>query len=142
MKRNSQIPALQEDAVKLSAIEKALGLECLVPPREDWEIRSGFASDVLSEVLARAPRRCLLITVQNNLNAVAVAAYTDIAAILITSGRRPIEEVLLRAREEGIALYSTPAQTFDAIVDLSRLGIRGGRLDSSDREPAGIADRG
>jgi hypothetical protein len=112
-------------AAKLSKIEEALSLVCQARPREDWEIATGFASDVLSEVLARAPQGCLLVTAQSSLNVIAVASYTEIAGIIVTSGYCPAEEVLLRAREEGIAVYTTPAQTFDVVGNLSRLGIQG-----------------
>ena len=124
-------------AVKLSSIERALSLACLAPAREDREITAGFASDVLSEVLGHAPQGCLLVTAQHNLNVIAVASYTDIAGIIVTSGYRPTEEVLARAREEGIALYSTPAQTFDVVGGLSRLGIQGPSKKQDDAREAG-----
>jgi hypothetical protein len=125
------------NAVRLSLIESALSLVCLAPPREDRAIAAGFASDVLSEVLGRAPQGCLLVTAQHNLNVIAVAAYTDIAGIIVTSGYRPTDEVLARAREEGIALYTTQAQTFDVVGKLSRLGIQGPSQKQDDAVGAG-----
>jgi predicted nucleic acid-binding protein len=124
---SEQICDISGSGTKLSAVEQALALICLVAPREDAGIAIGLASDVLSEVLARAVKGCLLVTALSNLNAVAVAAYTGIAAIIITSGYRPSDEVVARARAEGIGLYATPAETFDVVGKLSRLGIQGRR---------------
>lgn len=116
---------IQEDTIKLSAIEKELSLDCLARPKMDREVRAGFASDVLSDVLARAPHGCVLVTALSNLNVIAVATYTDIAGIIVTSGYRPAEEVLTKAREEGIGLYATAAQTFEVVGRLCRLGLKG-----------------
>lgn len=115
-------------SVKLSVVEQALGLDCLVPAPGDAEITVGIASDVPSEVLARAVPGCLLVTALSNLNVIAVAAYTGMAGIVITSGYRPSEEVMTRARQEGIALYAAAVDTFDVVGKLSRLGILGSRV--------------
>ena len=125
-----QKSAAGDHSITLSSIERALSLACLAPPAQDREVAAGFASDVLSEVLARAPRGCLLVTAQSNLNLIAVAAHLEIAGIIVTSGYLPGREALARAREEGIALYSTPSETFDVVANLSRLGLKG-RLRSA-----------
>lgn len=121
------ISEARASAVKLSLIEKDLALDCLVPPRQDFEVSRGLASDVLSQVLARASQGCLLVTTQHNLNLIAVASHTKIAGVVITSGYRPGSEVLARARAEKIGIYITPLETFDVVRKLSLLGIKGGR---------------
>jgi hypothetical protein len=118
----------RKGAVRLSAIQEALALECLAPPKDDFEVETGFASDLLSEVLARAPQRCVLVTTQTNMNLVAVASCADIAGVIIASGYRPGIEVLVRAREEGVGVYATPFETFDVVCGLSRLGLRGRQM--------------
>jgi hypothetical protein len=115
----------QASPIKLSTIEKALSLVCLAPPKEDCRVERGFASDILSEVLARAPQGCVLITSQSNLNVIAVASYAEIAGVIVTSGCNPGAEVLSRAAEEGIGLYATPVETFEVVGKLSRLGVKG-----------------
>jgi|WetSurMetagenome_2_1015567.scaffolds.fasta_scaffold14276_3 hypothetical protein len=119
------MPDTRSNPIKLSTIEKALSLVRLAPPKEDYPVERGFASDILSEVLARAPQGCVLITSQNNLNVIAVASYADIAGVIVTSGFTPGAEVLSRAAEEGIGLYATPIETFEVIGKLSRLGVKG-----------------
>jgi len=112
-------------APTLCRIEKALALACLVPPNDDREIEAGFVSDVLSEVLARASRGSLLVTAQCGLNVIAVASFTEIPAVIVTSGHEPAEEVVSKAREEGVGLYTTAAETFDVVAGLARLGVAG-----------------
>jgi hypothetical protein len=143
MTRETQpIAEVAVEAIRLSRIAEALDLTCVVPPSDDLEVRTGFASDVLSEVLARAPQGCLLVTAQNNLNVIAVAAYTDLAGVIVTSGYRPVAEVVVKAREEGIGLYTTPAQTFDVVGRLTRLGLHGPVDDSAVREQPEISEDG
>jgi len=121
---------VQATAVKISRIEQALALVCLVHPKEDFKIGIGIASDVLSQILAQASRGCILVTTQSNLNLIAVASHIGIAAIIVTSGYRPGAEVLARAQSEGIGLYATPLETFDVVGSLSQLGIKGRRYDA------------
>jgi hypothetical protein len=120
-----ETPELPASAPKLSALQDALSLVCLAPPKEDVAVEAGFASDILSEVLARAPEKCVLVTSQTNINVVAVASYAGIAGVIVTSGHRPAPEVVERAREEGIGVYSTCAETFDVVGMLARMGLTG-----------------
>ena len=115
----------------LGRIAKALSLACLAEPNQDCEIDSGFVSDVLSEVLARAAHGSLLITAQSGLNVVAVASFTGIPAVIVTSGHQPEDAVVSKAREEGIGLYTTSAETFDVVADLARLGVAGRQPEAS-----------
>ncbi len=118
-------PDRHDGKPRLSAIREALSLECLAPPRLDVAVETGFASDVLSEVLIRAPRGCVLVTAQSSMNVVAVAVQTGISGVIVTGGHRPTEDVVARAGEEGIAVYTTTAETFEVAGRLSRLGLHG-----------------
>jgi hypothetical protein len=111
----------------LSRIERELSLICLAPPAQDVEIDSGFASDILSEVLARASQGSLLVTSQSGLNVIAVASFAGIPGVIVTSGHEPAAEVVGKAREEGVGLYATSADTFDVVGTLARLGVAGRR---------------
>jgi predicted metal-dependent phosphoesterase TrpH len=123
-----------DGGVRLSVIANTLVLSCLAPPADDCEVSTGFASDVPSEVLARAPRGGILVTSQSSLNMLAVATYTGLAGVIVTSGQEPVAEVLVRAREEGIGLYATAAQTFDVVGKLAGLGLTGPRGRSVSRK--------
>jgi hypothetical protein len=122
---------METDIPTLGRIEKELSLVCLAEPRQDSEIDTGFVSDVLSEVLARAAHGSVLVTAQSGLNVVAVASFTGLPAVIVTSGHQPGEEVVSRAREEGVGLYTTAAETFEVVAGLARLGVAGRAPEAS-----------
>jgi hypothetical protein len=115
--------------MKLHEVVRALRLEKLTPEiadAESREVTAGYASDLLSDVLAHASRGGVLVTVQVHLNVIAVAAaYAELAAVVFAMDRRPEEQVRRKAVEEGIPLYVTNESAFDVVGQLYALGIRG-----------------
>jgi hypothetical protein len=114
--------------VKLEQIVAELGLTELTPAAGDsvdGEITRGYASDLLSDVLANAPSGGLLVTLQVHLNVIAVAAHADLSAVVFAGGRRPDDEIVAKAVEEGLALYASGDDTFEVVGRLYALGLRG-----------------
>jgi hypothetical protein len=114
--------------MKLDQIVSELGLAELSPAggdAADAEVTRGYASDLLSDVLANAPAGGLLVTLQVHLNVIAVAGHADLAAVVFAGGRRPDDEVIAKAADEGLALYSAADDTFDLVGRLYALGVRG-----------------
>jgi len=114
--------------MKLEQIVDELGLTELSPPAADTvdvDITRGYASDLLSDVLANAPSDGILVTLQVHLNVIAVAGHADLAAVVFAGGRRPDEDVVAKAAEEGIALYAVQSDTFEVVGRLHGLGIKG-----------------
>ncbi len=91
------------------------------------EILGGYASDLLSDVMANSQEGDLWITLQKHVNIVAVAQLNGLAAIVLVNGRRPEPETATRAEEIGIPILSTPLQAFEAAGVLYSSGIRGRR---------------
>lgn len=91
----------------------------------DREVTRGYASDLLSDVLANAPVDGVLVTLQVHLNVIAVAGHADLAAVIFAGGRRPDDEVVAKASEEGLALYLAAADTFEVVGRLYALGVKG-----------------
>ena len=92
----------------------------------DPNITKGYASDLLSDVLANAPSGGVLVTLQVHLNVIAVAGHAGLAAVIFSAGRKPEEDVIAKAAEENIALFTSPDDTFDLVGRLYALGIEGG----------------
>jgi hypothetical protein len=114
--------------MRLNEIAEKMGLKCLTTEIEtarEADLREGYASDLLSDVLANAPHGGILVTVQVHLNVIAVAMHAELAAIIFASGRIPEPEVREKAIEEGIALYLSNEPAFDVVGKLYNLGIRG-----------------
>lgn len=116
--------------MNLSEMARQLDLECLTPALVSGggaEVTGGYASDLLSDVLAGAPRGGVLVTIQVHLNVVAVAVHTELAAVIFAAGRRPDPGVIAKAAEEGIALFVSRDSAFDTVGRLYALGLRGQR---------------
>jgi len=113
--------------MKLGELADRLGWVCLTP---EWEagaadVSAGYVSDLLSDVIAHAPRGGVLVTVQVHLNVVAVAVHAELVAIVFAMDRQPDETVRRKAVEEGVALYVSKASAFEVVGRLYELGVRG-----------------
>ncbi len=88
-------------------------------------VHGGYASDLLSDVMAHAREGDAWVTLQKHVNTVAVAHLKGITAIVIVNGREPEPDMLARAAEFGVAVILTPRSAFDAAGLLYQLGLRG-----------------
>ena len=70
----------------------------------DREIQSVYTCDLLSFVMGRAPANSAWVTVMGNVNSAAVASLADVACIVLADGVTPDEAMLLRARQQDIAV--------------------------------------
>ena len=93
------------------------------------EVLGGYASDLLSDVMANSVRGDLWVTMQKHVNIVAVAALNELAGIVIVNGRTPEPAALARAREQGIPIICTDLPAFDVIGIMYGCGIRGRRAN-------------
>jgi DRTGG domain len=112
--------------MNLKEIIDSLELRPLTNAKEFHEITPtcGYASDLLSCVMAGAAHQSVWITLQAHVNIVAVASLLDLSAIIITEGAMPDENTIAKANEEGINLLSTQEQTFSVVGRLWELGLR------------------
>lgn len=85
----------------------------------------GYASDLLSCVMARAKHNFLWVTLQSHVNVVAVASLLGLAGVIITEGNKPDQDTVARAEKEDVVLMLTPSTTFSVVGRLASLGVRG-----------------
>ncbi len=85
---------------------------------------SGYASDLLSCVMAGARHGGIWVTLQAHTNIVAVGALLELSAVIVTEGARPDRDTIAKADEEGITLLSTGKPTFHVVGKLWELGLR------------------
>ena len=93
--------------------------------RLDVEVTGGYASDLLSCVMAKAQEGNIWITLQWHLNIVAVAALLQLAGIVVTEGSCPDDATLQRANEKGVPIITTSQTTFAVVAQLAALGVEG-----------------
>lgn len=89
------------------------------------DVSGGYASDLLSDVIANAREGNLWITLQTHQNTVAVASMKGLAGIVLVNGRGPEDDTLARAKEEQIPLMVSPLPAFELIGRLHDLGLSG-----------------
>jgi hypothetical protein len=111
--------------ITLQEIIEKLNLTPLTQSRDFSQVipTSGYASDLLSCVMAGARRQGVWVTLQAHLNIVAVAALLELSAIIITEGAKPDQDTISKANEEGITLLSTDKSTFHVVGKLWELGL-------------------
>lgn len=101
--------------MKVNELIKELGLTVFCGEDNlEREIRGGYTSDLLSDVMGHLEEDQLWITMQTHQNIVAVATLKDAAAVLIVNGASPDEETLQKGEDEGIALLGTSLSAFVA----------------------------
>ncbi len=76
------------------------------------EITSGYASDLLSDVMGHAESGSVWITIQTHRNVMAIASLRDISAVIITCGEKPGDDTMAQSNEEGIPVLGTELSTF------------------------------
>ena len=84
----------------------------------------GYASDLLSCVMAGAKHGAIWVTLQAHTNIVAVAALLEMSAIIITEGAQPDQATIDKAQQEGIVLLSTDKFTYEVVGRLWDMGLR------------------
>ena len=89
------------------------------------EVTGGYASDLLSDVIAHGNEGNLWITLQVHQNIVAVASMKDLAGIILVNGREPEQETIEKAEAENIAIMVTEMPTFELVGKLYSIGITG-----------------
>ncbi|MEW6137952.1 MAG: DRTGG domain-containing protein [Thermodesulfobacteriota bacterium] len=109
----------------LAEVVKALNLEVRAGNSElDREVTGGYASDLLSDVIAGATEGDLWITLQLHQNIVAVAFLNNLAGILIVGGREPDPDTLEKAEDQSVPIMVTPLKTYEVAGKLYEMGIR------------------
>jgi len=91
----------------------------------DTDVTGGYASDLLSCVMARARKGNVWVTLQSHPNIVAVAVLVELAGVIITEGMSPDAATLSKAADEGIPVLTTLHTTFTVVERLAQLGIQG-----------------
>lgn len=95
------------------------------PDKLDAEVTGGYASDLLSRVIAKAQRANIWVTLQAHPNIVAVAVLLDLAGIVVTEGRGLEPDTVKKANEKGVPILTTPHSTFTIAGKLAQLGVAG-----------------
>ena len=87
-------------------------------------VTKGYTCDLLSWVMARGDEGTAWITVQNNMNVVAVATMMDFSCIILSENIKMEQSVLDKASTEGIAILSSSLTSYALSIKLEKLGCK------------------
>ena len=112
--------------MKLTELVEKLDLDVRsAKARLDCEVTGGYASDLLSDVLANSHEGNIWITLQIHQNVIGVASMKDLAGIILVNNREPDQDTLEKAESEQIPIMITGLSTFELVGKLYNLGIAG-----------------
>ncbi|MDM8538566.1 hypothetical protein QUF70_17560 [Desulfobacterales bacterium HSG17] len=101
-----------------------LGLETAAGKQGmERKITDGYAGDLLSDVMGKAPDGCIWLTVQGHQNVVAIAVLKEMAAIVLVGGHEPDEDTIEKADQENIPLLLYPESAFVLAGKIYETGI-------------------
>ena len=88
------------------------------------EVTGGYASDLLSWVMAKAQAGNVWITIQAHSNIVAVASLINLSGIIVAEGVTPELATLEKADQEGIPILTTQLPMYAVVGKMHESGIR------------------
>lgn len=85
----------------------------------DAQVDGCYIGDLLSWVMARALSGNVWLTVMGNINAVAVAALTDVAGVVLAENAALDKEAEARANLQGIPIYTCPENLYETALKVA-----------------------
>lgn len=82
----------------------------------DHPVDGCYIGDLLSWVMARAQSGNVWLTVMGNINAIAVAALTDVSGIVLAESSALDPEAKARADQQGIPVFSCEENLYDTAI--------------------------
>ncbi len=89
------------------------------------EIKFGYVSDLLSDVIAHGKEGVIWVTLQTHQNIVTVAVLKSLAGVVLVNGRKPEKETLKKAKQENIPILVSKLSAFELVGKLYGLGVSG-----------------
>jgi hypothetical protein len=115
-----------ESRVKLTELIEKLNLDVRSAKANlEREVTGGYASDLLSDVLANGKEGNIWVTLQVHHNIVAVASMKELAGVILVNGREPEQETVEKAEAENLVIMVTEMPTFELVGRLYSLGVTG-----------------
>ena len=112
--------------MKLSKLVEELGLQVRTGGEKlDVDVTRGYASDLLSDVMANAEEGDVWVTLQTHQNIVAVAVMKSLAGVVLVNGREPEAATVRKAEAEEIPILISGLSAFDLVGRLFELGLKG-----------------
>lgn len=115
--------------MKINEIQELLCAEILCG-REflSNEVNFAFGSDLMSDVLAYAKEKTVLLTGLTNMQVIRTAEMAELIAIIFVRGKRPDQDLVRLAMENNIVLMLTRDTMYTASGKLYCKGLEGTQI--------------
>ena len=107
--------------MRVCKLKEALKLEAVTLCETDREITDCYIGDMLSVVMSRAEENSVWLTVQTNVNIVAVSALVGIACIIVVEGMEPDEDSIQKANEQGVTILKSSETAYSLACRIREL---------------------
>lgn len=104
--------------MKISELIDALELEVLNPGDTSRDINGCYCSDLLSHCMSNISENNIWITVQVNINIVAIAVLTELSAIVISQDMAIDASVLDKAKSENVTILRSPLPSYELCLKI------------------------
>jgi predicted transcriptional regulator len=113
--------------MKIKEIAELLDAEFLCgKEKQDIDIVCACGADMMSDVLAFTKHDAVLLTGLVNNHVIRTAEMMDIQCVLFVRGKRPVQDIIEMADEQGMVLLATEKPMFTACGILYSNHIKGG----------------
>ncbi len=110
--------------MKVSEIAEKLGLGVAAGAKGmGTEVCGCYIGDLMSLAMARLEENNVWITIQTNLNVVAVAALKEAACVILADGCLPDANAVAKATEEKIPILTASASAYELALQLGEVGL-------------------
>jgi predicted transcriptional regulator len=109
----------------LDQVKDILDAELLIgEDKLSIELSGGAASDLMSDLLRNPKEGALLLTGLTSLQAIRTTVIAGMAAVVFVRGKTPDSDIIALAKENGIALLSTPLNMYTSCGKLFGNGLK------------------
>ncbi len=104
----------------VSQLIESLNLEIIAEGDLSKEIDGCYCSDLLSHCMSNIGTGNVWITVQVNINIVAIAVLTDLSAIIISQNMTVDKNVISKAKEEGVTILKSSLPSYELCLEVGK----------------------
>ncbi|MBO5364464.1 MAG: hypothetical protein J6A56_03255 [Clostridia bacterium] len=108
--------------MNVSELKEKLGLT-QVAGTDAGEVSGCYIGDLMSLAMARLEEGNVWITIQTNLNVVAVAALKEAGCVILADGAEPDADAKAKAEAEGIPILVSKKSAYTLAKELGALSV-------------------
>ena len=109
----------------INDIKELLDAEIICGDNLDREVYSACGSDMMSDVLAYVKNQAVLLTGLVNAQVIGTAEMMDMIAVVFVRSKKPGQDIIELAKENGMVVLATPRRMYEACGILYSNGLKG-----------------